>query len=82
MKPSIGRTVHFVLDRGPNKGQHRPAVIVRVWSDTCVQLQVFTDSDATDRYNDQIPNPLWATSVTYDETAEKIYSWHWPERVD
>ena len=36
-KPSVGKIVHFVLDSGPSKGQHRPAMIVRVWAETCVQ---------------------------------------------
>ena len=48
MKASIGRIVHFVL---PN-GEHRPAIVVRVWPDeflhnqqdtTGLNLQVFLD---------------------------------------
>jgi hypothetical protein len=34
--PSIGRIVHFVQN-----GVHYAALIVKVWSDTCVNLQVF-----------------------------------------
>ncbi|MDB5042150.1 MAG: hypothetical protein JWN27_2876 [Candidatus Eremiobacteraeota bacterium] len=37
--PTAGRIVHFVL----GDGQVRPAMIVRVWSATLVQLQVFLD---------------------------------------
>jgi hypothetical protein len=81
-KPSIGRIVHYVLDSGQSKGQHRPAMIVRVWSDTCVQLTVFTDWS-----NDFGPDQhggggiLWRPSVTLDETGEKPGTYHWPERV-
>ena len=84
-KPSIGRIVHYVLDSGQSKGQHRPAMIVRVWSDTCVQLTVFTDWS-----NDFGPDQhggggiLWRPSAAQDEGGENprsIGTWHWPERV-
>lgn len=84
-KPSIGRIVHFVLDGGPNKGQHRPAMIVRIWDanptiHSLVQLQVFTDgSNDGELYRSGL---YWATSVHYADPSEnKIYSWHWPERI-
>jgi hypothetical protein len=80
-KPSIGRIVHYVLTSGPSKGEHRPGIIVRVWSDDLVQLQVFTDNNAQNGfYNDQLPCPLWATSVKYDESNAEG-TWHWPEYV-
>ena len=83
-KPTIGRIVHYVLPNGRNRGEHRPAIIVKVWSDNpggAVQLQVFTDSDAQGLSNDEIPNPSWRTSVMQDESAQKPGSWHWPERA-
>lgn len=80
MKPTVGRIVHYVLPQGRNAGEHRPGIIVKVWSDTTVQLQVFTDSDKAGSNNDMIANPLWATSVTVDEAGEKSGTWHWPER--
>jgi hypothetical protein len=84
---SVGRIVHYVLSSGANKGQHRPAIVVRVWGEattehtpTC-QLQVFTDAT-----NDFVTGPgsngiLWATSATQDPTGERLGSWHWPEKV-
>jgi hypothetical protein len=46
----VGRIVHYVLESGHSKGDHRPAIVVRDWSnqttpgsDGMVQLQVFTD---------------------------------------
>src|SRR5438445_12683125 len=81
-KPSIGRIVHFVLPDGPSKGEHRPAIIVRVWNDTYpgIQLQVFTDgSNDGEAYKSGI---YWATSVTYADPSEnEPRSWHWPEPV-
>jgi hypothetical protein len=74
-----GRMVHYVLATGPNKGSHRPAVIVRIWTKEAPytsQLQVFTDGA-----NDGLDNVHWATSVTYDESGEKQHSWHWIERA-
>ncbi len=79
MKPSIGRIVHYVLANG----EHRPAIIVRVWSDVCINLLVFRDG-----IND--PGLLgggdgyvqWATSVVQNEDEKSPLSWHWPEKVE
>lgn len=85
MKPTVGRIVHYVLPGGSrNEGQHRPGIVVHIWSDRMeygglVQLQVFTDSDKDGRYNDQLPPVYWATSVKQDEEAKAPGTWHWPE---
>jgi hypothetical protein len=72
----VGAIVHFVLDQGRNKGEHRPAIVVRVWDkDTgSVQLQVFTDDS-----NDDLPGVVWRTSVMPDPDGQRPYSWHWIE---
>lgn len=79
MKPSIGRIVHLVRCNPISKNiSHIPAIIVAVWSDTCVNLQAFTDgsnSEGCDHLNVE-----WVTSVALDETGQQIRSWHWPER--
>ena len=77
MIPSIGRTVHYVL---PN-GEHRPAIITRVWDQvptesSVVQLQVFTDGS-----NDGLQNVEWRTSVHQDNATKAPNTWHEPERV-
>jgi hypothetical protein len=83
-KPSVGRIVHLVLDGGPHKSEHRPAIITKIWPEyngiQHVQLQVFTDgSNDGEAYRSGI---CWATSVHYADPSEnKPYSWHWPERV-
>ena len=61
MKPTIGRIVHFTED-----GQPLPAIITKVHSDTCVNLQVFYDSNRIG---------AWRSSVTQG-TGER--SWAWP----
>lgn len=74
-KPSIGRVVHYVND----KGEHQPAIIGAVHSDTCVSLTVFPPFE--DCYK--------ASSRLYQEGKDpdgkldhQNNSWHWPERVD
>lgn len=73
-----GRIVHYVLPDGPSKGQHRPAIIVKVWNqDTGVcNLQVFLDGT-----NDlATPQDLcWITSVKPDEEGKNPGTWHWIE---
>ena len=82
MKPTIGRIVHFVQKNPVGYGEgvvHLPAIIVAVWGEACVNLQVFTagtnsDSGETNRVK-------WTTSVTLDETEDpQPGTWHWPER--
>lgn len=85
MKPSIGRAVHYVqkMPEGCRDGLiHLPAIIVAIWGDTCVNLQVFTDgvnSEGGDSNNP--PGLKHVTSVSQDETAQSPRSWHWPEMV-
>lgn len=78
-----GRNVHFVLA----PGEHRPAIIVKVWSHysgSC-NMQVFLDG-ANDRYhNALLPDDfdfekgmVWKTSVLYSENKEPG-TWHWIE---
>lgn len=90
--PSIGRVVHYILPSGPKKGEHRAAMVVRVWSDECVNLRVFLDGnndydhEGLPHYLAQTASDLWVTSASYaDPTAEfpqpKDGTWHWPEYV-
>lgn len=91
-----GRIVHYVLESGRSKGDHRPAIVVRDWKQEngLVQLQVFTDG-ANDEFTnfvfvtddkrdiatgDQSSNVVWRTSVHYSE-AKEPGTWHWPEQV-
>lgn len=75
-----GRIVHFVLD----KDQHRPAVIVKVWSKETgtSNLQVFVDGTNDKYYGvglfEQIAGMMWRTSVVYSEEP-KVGTWHWIE---
>ena len=84
-----GRIVHYVLENGPSRGEHRPAIIVKVWEahreQGTINLQVFTDGN-----NDVDPREpqsvsygkgiAWATSVPYSEEP-KPRTWHWIERA-
>lgn len=75
-----GRMVHYVLDRGPAEGEHRPAIVTKVcppewgYEDGAVQLTVFPDW-SNDGFDD---GPCWATSIHFSETKEPG-TWHWIE---
>lgn len=75
-----GRIVHYVMENG----EHRPAIVVRVWDGVyaepgVVNLQVFHDQ-ANDGYGLNV-GPLWATSVHHDPAGATPRSWHWIERA-
>lgn len=82
MKPTIGRIVHYRLNQddanllGGNsrKGDIVPAIVVRVWSDECVNLKVFGDG----------PTDAWKTSSTLLNETRKNETedpgWFWPAR--
>lgn len=70
-KPSIGRIV-LVTDNDSNGVTEHPAIINRVWSDTCVNVTVFPDCG----------RPYCKTSVVMSETGESVkHQWRWPPRV-
>jgi hypothetical protein len=80
MTPSIGRIVHYYerpWDARPGElrkpiGPHA-AIVTRVWSDTCVSLQVMFDAGPA--------RPV--ASVLFDEAEgpSTNSSWRWPPRV-
>lgn len=69
MKPSIGRIVHFYAH-----GETSPqaAIVVAVWSDTCVNLVAFNGGGTSSTQS----------SVLEGEAADTTRSrWCWPPRV-
>ena len=81
---TAGRIVHYVMDQGRSKGEHRPAIVVRVWPDyfdadsvPLIQLQVFTDQTNDDCQT----GTIWRTSVHFDGDAKAPGTWHWIERA-
>lgn len=56
----IGNEVHV--------GDEFPAIVVRVWSDTCVNLQIFLDSN----------DVYWGTSFCQ---GDALGMWNWPART-
>jgi len=75
-KPSIGRIVHF--HAGNDKGSAYPAVITHVWSDSCVNLNVFDDGSYP--LPDEQKKPTSVMLATGD-TAGLKHVWSWPPRV-
>ncbi len=78
-----GRMVHYVLPDGPHMGEHRPAVIVKVWSQDMgtSNLQVFMDG-LNDSYDKSMTiNIKWVTSSVYSEDVSIIGTWHWIEKA-
>lgn len=77
-----GRIVHYVLPDGPSAGEHRAAVIVKVWRNVAsacqgyCNLMVFLDgaNDGTASYL------LWKTSKCYSDGKE-LDTWHWIEKA-
>jgi len=68
-KPSVGRIVQVTVDPKINNGSDvAPAVITRVWSDTCVNLRVLHDNDP----GNLPPGAEWLTSWPVHESREAL----------
>lgn len=78
-----GRIVHYVLNEGRYKGEHRAAIVSKVWrngdgtppANGVSNLTVFTDAA-----NDDLPTVFGRSSVLYD-ADEKPGTWHWIEKA-
>lgn len=68
--PTVGRVVLFdspvQSDTGASGGPV-PALITRIWSNDCVNLQVMRDA----------VGPVAVTSVLYSEEPNGSRRWHW-----
>jgi hypothetical protein len=69
MEPTIGRIVIFNvpddMKKKVNFADQLPAIIVRVWSNDCVNLKIITDG----------MEDIWQTSVT---KGNEVNQWVWP----
>lgn len=74
MKPTIGRVVIYntteedkasARKNFDNVVQQLPAIIVNVWSDTCINVRVFSDGGSM----------LWKTSINQGDQPGQ---WNWP----
>lgn len=78
-KPSIGRIVHYIR----SDGAEYPAIITHVWSDTCVDLEVFGIN--VEHLQGGDADVRFPKSVVMHDTGGgergSVRSWHWPERV-
>lgn len=88
MKPAIGRTVIYRMGKADQYIAHgnrlgngaieHPAVITRVWSDTCVNVTVFFDNSTPDVRSSQMLLPELPDGVV--DVSENS-GWRWPDRV-
>lgn len=73
-KLTPGRVVHYLARHGEFQGLEGgvkyPAMVVRVWSDICANIAVYTDSA-------QFPLHTITSAVAGDEPGQ----WSWPELV-
>ena len=75
-----GRIVHYVLPDGPHAGEHRPAIVVKVWTGGYINLVVFMDgtNDGPGRGG----CVEWATSIQHDPAPTPPgRTWHWIEKA-
>jgi hypothetical protein len=84
MKPTIGRIVLVTIGTDNGVATVRPAVVVRVWDDITLNLQLLLDGSNDDRHvvgrfcQEGGNTHLWLTSVTQ---GDGIGQWNWPPRV-
>lgn len=81
-----GRIVHFVLPDGRHAGEHRPAIVVKVWrqgdgtppANGYSNLVVFMDGTNDGASLGGCIN--WQTSIEYSAES-KPRTWHWIEKA-
>lgn len=80
----LGRILHYrysELDgcRDDKVGEYRPCIVVQRWSDTCANVQVFTDgaNDFPAGCPDGGNTAIWKTSVTVGDGNGQMC---WPPR--
>lgn len=88
MKPTIGRIVLVTIGTEHGEAVTRPALVVRVWSDDCVNLLLFLDGGNDDRHVSNLGGahpfaergnaPVWLTSSLM---GDGVGQWSWPPRV-
>lgn len=79
-KPSVGRIVLFRQHASNGIVEH-PAIITRVWSDTCVNLTVFPDCGVPiTKSSVEISDPPRVAGDDADLSLNN-YAWRWPPRV-
>lgn len=74
---AVGDIVHVVMDRGPQTGACRPAIVVRVFGGAVVNAQMFTDG--VNDHQDYASGLVWATSLHWaspSEGAPQPQTWH------
>lgn len=70
-KPAKGRIVHVLVDPSVNNGDDSaPAMITRVWSDTCVNLRVLYDGPPS--LTEDFRRPEWLSSWSVHESREAL----------
>lgn len=85
---TAGRIVHYILDSGyRNAGEHRPAMVVRIWGSPPsepypIQLCVYLDGSNDSLIGESnAPLTAWKTSIPHDPTGQRPCTWHWIERA-
>lgn len=91
---TVGRIMHFVLDRkSRNPGSCRPAIVVQNWGGmnplASLNMVVFTDGKNDGSYGTSPDDPTgaslltqWETSVMAAHRVKVKRSWHWPRECE
>jgi hypothetical protein len=76
MRPTIGRTVHYV-----NKtGFHVPAIILATFQDEVINLLAFTDPMFDMEPGAEQRQVRYESKISHSENTRVTNTWHWPER--
>lgn len=77
MQPTIGRIVLVPMAPSVNNGADTaPAIISRVWNDTCINVRVMADNEDTPPL---LTSVVQVPSVDGRSPNERV--WAWPPRV-
>lgn len=81
--PTVGRIVHYTIQRRDDPPETRAAIVCRDWGNGCVNLRVVLDGRNDDGIEEWVTSRLPSAAVDGGDpgTVPQLGCWNWPPRA-
>jgi hypothetical protein len=77
---TMGKLVHYTLDNGPHRGQHRAAFVTVIKDQQAGLCNLMA---LVDEINDGFTAPfIWRTGIRPDPAGQTAGTWHYAEKAE